>query len=165
MFLARKITRAKWVDAHLNSGEIPADAVTVDLRTRNNTLSFWQCGDATEEELDEAVLALAAAAQRVESIDIVWLSYDELRTDGQRLDVTAGLTPVAELAERHVDLSLLDYVRLGRVADRVAAALNKGRHRRLTRPRVVDILARAVQQRRVDLSDLQEKVRSQVEAR
>ena len=90
MFLARKITRAKWVDAHLDSGEIPADAVTADLRTRNNALSFWQCGDATEEELDEAVLALAAAAQRVESIDIVWLSYDELRTDGQRLDVTAG---------------------------------------------------------------------------
>lgn len=85
MFLARKITRAKWVDAHLNSGEIPADAVTVDLRTRNNTLSFWQCGDATEEELDEAVLALAAAAQRVESIDIVWLSYDELHRDWMSL--------------------------------------------------------------------------------
>lgn len=163
MFLARKITRAKWVSADLDSGEIPADAVTADLRTKNNTLSFWQCGDGTEEGLNEAVLALAAAGQRVENIDIVWLSYDELRADGQRLDITAGLTPVAELVERHVDLSFLDYVRLGRVADRVAAALEEGRHRRLTRPRVVEILARAVQQRRVDLSDLQEKVRSAVE--
>ena len=163
MFLARKITRAKWVSADLDSGEVPADAVTADLRTKNNTLSFWQCGDGTEEELNEAVLALAAAGQRVENIDIVWLSHDELRADGQRLNITAGLTPVAELVERHVDLSFLDYVRLGRVADRVAAALEEGRHRRLTRPRVVEILARAVQQRRVDLSDLQEKVRSAVE--
>ena len=163
MFLARKITRAKWVSADLDSGEIPADAVTADLRTKNNTLSFWQCGDGTEEELNEAVLALAAAGQRVENIDIVWLSHDELRADGQRLNITAGLTPVAELVERHVDLSFLDYVRLGRVADRVAAALEAGRHRRLPRPRVVEILARAVQQRRVGLSDLQEKVRSAVE--
>ena len=75
MFLARKITRAKWVSADLDSGEIPADAVTADLRTKNNTLSFWQCGDGTEEGLNEAVLALAAAGQRVENIDIVWRNY------------------------------------------------------------------------------------------
>ena len=162
MFLARKITRAKWVSADLDSGEIPANAVTADLRTRNNTLSFWQCGDGTEDELNEAVLALAAAGQRVDNIDIVWLSYDELRADGQRLDITEGLTPVAELVERHVDLSFLDYVRLGKVADRVAAALQQGRHRRVTRPRVIKILASAVQQRRLDPSDLQEKVRSVV---
>ena len=163
MFLARKITRAKWANAHLGTGEVPADAVTADLRTRNNTLSFWRCGDGTEEELNEAVLALAAGGQRVENIEIVWLAYEELRADGQSLDNTAGRTPVADLVERHVDLSFLDYVRLGKVADRVVAALEKGRHRRVTRPRVAAILANAVQQRRLDLSDLQEKVRGAVE--
>ena len=35
MFLARKITRAKWSNkAELSADEIPADAVTADLRTR-----------------------------------------------------------------------------------------------------------------------------------
>ena len=163
MFLARKITRAKWTSAHLGAREIPADAVTADLRTRSNTLSFWQCGNGTEDELNEAVLALAAGGERVENIEIVWLAYDELRADGQSLDITAGRTPVAELVERHVDLFLLDYVRLGKVADRVVAALEQGRHRRVTRPRVLRLLANAVRQRRLDPSDLQEKVRSAVE--
>ena len=165
MFLARKITRAKWTSSHLGPGEIPADAVTADLRTKNNTLSFWQCGSGTEEELNEAVLALAAGGQKVENIEIVWVAHDELSSDGQSLDTTAGRTPVAELVERHVDLSSLDYVRLGRVADRVVAAVEQGRHRRVTRRRVIKILANAVQQGRLNPSDLEEKVRIAVGAR
>ena len=42
MFLARKISRAKWpATRELSVSEIPADAVTGDLRTQNNALSFF----------------------------------------------------------------------------------------------------------------------------
>ena len=41
MFVARMITRAKWdPKPELQTGEISADAVTGDLRTRYNSLSF-----------------------------------------------------------------------------------------------------------------------------
>ena len=57
MFLARKITRAKWdTGQELSAGEISADAVTSDLRTKENTLSFWRCRTETNGDVEDAVL-------------------------------------------------------------------------------------------------------------
>ena len=163
VFLARKITRAKW-HTHFGPGAIPADAVTADLRTTNNTLSFWQCGDGTDEEIDDAALALAAGGQRIDNIDIVWLFDGDLRADGHSLYPTAGRTPVAEMVDRHVDLRFLDYVRLGKIAGLVMSAIEQGRHRRLRKQLVTELLLEAVQQRRIDLSDLQDNVQEYVKA-
>ena len=162
MFLARKITRSKWEKEGFAVGEIPADAITVDLRTQGNKLSFWQCGDGTADEVKEAALALATAGNRVDKIEIVWVSDDDLRADEQHWDLTEGRTPVTDLIRRHVDLALLDYVRLGRVAYRIIAAIEAGRITRLTKKRVANLIAAAVQEGRVDLADLAEKVRSEV---
>ena len=50
------ITRPKWQPKDgLALDEIPADAITADLRTANNALSFWQCGQATDLEVSDAV--------------------------------------------------------------------------------------------------------------
>ena len=164
MFLARKITRAKWeTKQELSAGEISADAVTSDLRTQGNMLSFWQCGIGGEAEVEEAALAIAAAGDRVDRLDIVWLSDDELQADGQKWDETVGRTPVRELIRRHVDVSRLDYVRLGKVAHRVVAAIEEDRYLRLTKVRVKSLLAAAVEQGRVALEDLEEKVQAEVQ--
>lgn len=70
---------AKWCSRNgLESDEISADAVTADLRTRDNTLSFWQC-DGTDHEVEEAALAIAAAGNRVDRLDIVWISKRNYR--------------------------------------------------------------------------------------
>ena len=89
MFLARKITLAKWkAKRELSEGEISADAITADLRTRENKLSFWRCD--SETEVEDAVLAIAAAGERVDKFYIVWIDEDELKTDGQTLEDTPG---------------------------------------------------------------------------
>ena len=60
--LARKISRAKWeASDDLGEGEIQADAVSADLRTTGNTLSFWRCTSASETDLQRVILALTAA--------------------------------------------------------------------------------------------------------
>ena len=131
MFLARKITRAKWdTGQELSAGEISADAVTSDLRTKENTLSFWNCRTETNGDVEDAVLAIAAAGDRLDRLDVVWLAYDELQADGQTFRNTGGRTPVRELADRHVDVCKLDYTRLGKVARRVVAAIEDKRYRR-----------------------------------
>ena len=62
--LARKISRAKWeATKDLGDGEIQADAVSADLRTMGNTLSFWRCASASDDALGRTVLAMAAAAR------------------------------------------------------------------------------------------------------
>lgn len=163
MFLARKISRVKWERKHgFADGEIPADAVTADLRTHGNSLSFWQCGDATIHEIEEAALALATAGNQVEKLDIVWLSDDDLRADGQNWAETEGRTHVTDLIRLHVDLTLLDYARLGKVAHRIVSSLEGGRYKRLTRRRVADLIATAVRKGRVELDDLEEKVKRDV---
>ncbi len=163
MFLARKITRAKWrPKEELSVEEIPADAVTVDLRTQENSLSFWQCSIGEEAEVEEVALAIAAAGERIDKLDIVWFSDDELRADSQQWKKTDGRTPVAELVRRHVDVYRLDYVRLGKVASRIATAIKESRFRRLSKKRVTDLLATAVEQERVKLDDLDSRVHTEV---
>ena len=123
MFLIRKVTRAKWdPNSELSVGEISADAVTRDLRTQRNSLSFWRCRMETNGDVKDVALAIAAARDQVDTIDIVWLAEDELRTDGQRLRNSEGRTPVTELVGLHVDVYRLDYVRLGQIAGRIVTA-------------------------------------------
>ena len=163
MFLARKITRAKWeAQQGLAADEIPADAVTIDLRTRGNALSFWQCPGDTDDGVEEAALAIAAGSERVDRLDIVWLDDQELQDDGLTLRSEAGRTPVTPLADLHVEVSRLDYVRLGNVARRVVAAIEADRCRRLSRGRVKRLIEAAVEQGRIDLDALQAKVREEV---
>ena len=163
MFLARKITRAKWVPKQeLSAGEIAADAVTVDLKTQENTLSFWACPTEAISDIEEAALAIAAAGTRVDKLDIIWLTNEELHADGQTLRNTKGHTPVTDLAAKHVDVSRLDYVRLGRVADRVVAAIEADRYRRLTKAQVKTLLKDAIGLGRVDVDHLEDKVRAEV---
>lgn len=163
MFLARKITRAKWEAREgLEAEEIPADAVTVDLRTQENSLSFWRCPTDSDSDVEEVALAIAAAGERVDRLDIVWLADEELRNDGHVLRNTEGRTPLTGMAVMHVDVARLDYVRLGRVARQVDAALEGDRHRRLTKARVKNLIKEAVGQGRIDSSDLHDKLREEV---
>ena len=163
MFLARKITRAKWAATEdLSVGEIPADAVTVDLRTQENSLSFWRCSTDSDCDVEEVALAIAAAGERVDRLDIVWLADEELQNDGHVLKNTEGRTPLTGMAAMHVDVSRLDYVRLGRVARRVVDAIKEDRYCRLRKARVKSLIEEAVRQGRIDRSALHEKLRAEV---
>lgn len=167
MFLIRKITRAKWdgmrnAQRGLAKGEISADAVTVDLRTRRDTLSFWRCPTENDSDIEDAALAIAAAGEQLDKLDIVWLRDNELQTDGQTLKNTHGRTPIADLAERHVDICQLDYVRLGKVAVRIVAAIEGDRCYRLKKARVKELLVAAIQQGRIAPNQLKESLRSDI---
>ena len=165
MFLARMITRHKWqLKDGLALDEIPADAITADLRTANNTLSFWQCGQATEPEVSDAVLAIAAGRDRIQKLDIVWILTDQLESDGQRIRLKRGRTPVAGLPERHVDVCHLDYHRLGRIGDRVAAAISEEQWKRFRKREIADLLVKAVHNGRLSESDLAEKIQTELRA-
>ena len=142
--------------------EISADAVTADLRTQGNALSFWRCPRDTDDDVEEAALAIAAGGERVDRLDIVWLDDQELQDDGLTLRNDAGRTPVTPLADLHVEVSRLDYARLGSVARRVVAAIEADRCRRLSRGRVKRLIVAAVEQGRIDPDALQSKVREEV---
>ncbi len=166
MFLARKISKAKWEPgADFRDGEISADAVTADLRTKENNLSLWRCGTGTPEEVDEVVLALTASYVKVGVCDVALIAEEELTAAGYVLEESGGNTTVGDLVSQHVDLVRLDYDRLGHVARCVSAAVAAGRFRRTQVPKVLDLLVTAVEDERLPLDALREKVRRRVEDR
>ena len=108
------------------------------------------------------MLAIAAAGERLDKLDIVWLADNELQADGHTLKDTKGRTPVAGLSEKHVDICKLDYVRLGKMAQRVVAAIEDQRCRRLTKARVKGLLVAAVQQGRIIPDELVDGLRAEI---
>ena len=165
MYLARKFERAKW-DAQYGVavGEIPADAVSVDLRTSKNTLSFWDCGEATLDEIKDVVLALAAARDRNDKVDVVWVAKDKMAIHKLEIIESQGKTLVKSLVDKHRDAIALDYVRLGEIAHVLAESLDNGRYHRFTRQEVVKIIGVAVSDGRIKKNDLTEKVRRDLDA-
>lgn len=163
--LARKITRAKWeAKPELGSGEISADAVTVDLRTTGNTLSFWRCDSSGAADLQRAVLALAAAAERPDRLDVIYLDEQAIQAGGLSTNNSEGETPVALLRQHHVDVEKLDLVRLGRVAEMVAAAHRANASHSMTKKQVIDIVVQAVRDRLVAVADLKGEMKQKVDA-
>ena len=163
MFLVRKISRAKWEKkSHLHAEEISADAVTVDLRTMDDSLSFWRCSSDSTGDVEDVVLALASIRDSVDRIDIVWIAEEDLQSAGQNMKNTDGRTPVGELVNRHVELYWLDYVRLGKVADCVVTAITNNQCRRVSKKRVTELLKDAISQSRISLDDLSKNIQDTI---
>jgi len=164
-YLARKISRAKWEPKEgLEPNEISADAVTADLRTQSNNLSFWKIGNPTnDDELCTVALALATGANRIDPVDLTWVETNNFSANGVEINKTDGRTPVKSLIKSHVDVIKLDMKRLCSVAVLVDDALGKNQHRRFTKTEIVKIIIKAINQNLVSKSDLQPKVIEEIE--
>jgi hypothetical protein len=143
-FLARKISRAKWQSGAFADDEIAADAITVDLRTTSNTLSFWTCATPNEAELNQVVLALATTAERLDKFDVAWISEQSVNDAGLATKNTEGKTPVENLRKRHADI------------------VTNNNHRRMARKDVLGLVTEAVRSKLIKVEDLQQNVREEV---
>jgi hypothetical protein len=166
-WIVRKISRSKWESKpELQPSFIGADAVTSDLRTSRNTLSFWECeGDSSPNKLDEVVLALAGTLQRPEKFDIAWLDRSLAESIGIEFKNTKGQTPLVNFRELHVDATNLDLSRLDQLSRLIAHAIRTNdNHRRLTKAEVIEMLCLAVHENQLALEDLSENQRALIEA-
>lgn len=165
-FLARKVSLAKWQpNSDLAKEEISADAVTSDLRTLGNTLSLWACSSAEKNELEEIALALASSAERLDKIDLAWIDQSQLESEGISLVASTGRTPVQNCQQRHRDAVRLDLARLGKVAGQVAQAVReKGQWRRFSTREVLNLIKKAINDRRIGPDQLSSELKQEVKA-
>jgi hypothetical protein len=165
---ARKVShRAKWADAQgLGVGEISSDAVTRDLPTLNNELSFWSCASTDDDELQETVLAMAANGDRLDKMDVVWLESTAVNVAAVTVQPSPhnANTPVESIKSRHVDFARLDLVRLGKVAILMRDAVVGDCCKRFQKADVLKVLVKAVREGRLKLEQLKDDLRSKVEA-
>jgi len=163
-YLVRKISRAKWLPTNGVSGdEIPADAISVDLRTKENALSFWRV-DARrwDDGLRQVALALATNADRIDKMDLTWVKSEDLAAEGISVNATAGNTPIQSLSHMHVDVNQLDTVRLCSVAKFLSHAIEQNCFTRFTKSDLLQEIAAAIKQNLVSLKDLNETVQTDI---
>src|SRR6056297_3423172 len=108
LLLVRKINRNKWPKNGENEVfELSSDAITGCLRSSRNTISVWKI--ESEDDLEEATLALAAAGKRLDTFDVVILNGDKLSDLEIQMEQTDGRTVVSDLVNNHFDLKSLNY--------------------------------------------------------
>lgn len=161
-YLLRKISRKKW-DENINAAadEISADAVTCCTKTSSNTLSVWYSNnpDFDSEEVKSLIYALASNMVRPDTIDLVWLSQQELLRLGIEIEETEGQSKCESANSFHRDLSKLRHKELGVVGIHIIAQLRHEEFsKRITRPQIIRIMLEAVCEKKVvDFSQLSEK--------
>jgi hypothetical protein len=120
---------AKWNQrTGLQDGEIPAYAVSTDLKAENNTLSFWKCNsepDAPDwrSRLDDVALAIAGGRDEIDKLDLVWFSLREIENAGLPVADSQGRTPIEDLRGTHVDVVSLDLRRFCALAEMIGTAV------------------------------------------
>ncbi len=164
MFLVRKISHSKWDRCNnekhgLGRDEISADAVTADLRTSSNQVSFWKCNSDELDKVREIALAIVAGSDRIETIVVVLVPVSDLKDDGLDWNTSEGRTPVQDLSKLHVDVCHLDYERLGKLARHVRQAVDGQRYERVSKKQLIDLVAEAAARGRLNVSELRPKVK------
>ena len=161
-YLVRKISIAKWPTQYTEKSDIPGDAIS-DIRTNQNTLSFWKISDMAE--MERAVLALSASSKSscLESIVVVWLPEDLIANKNIIVDSTLGDTIVPDLASTHCDLSKIKYEDLGEIATLIDDCVCNKRYKRYTKNEIKDIVKKAYIDKRIDLNTCSDKLLKEIQ--
>lgn len=154
--LVRKITRSKWNNADDDVFELSSDAISSCLRTSKCTLSAWEI--EKEEDLDEAVLALASGFDKLETIDVVILDGEYLELSKVLNQRSAGNTAVPDLIDKHHDFVDLNYYKLGLIAEHIIQRIKQEKVKRYSIEELKKLLIDAIDKERLRIDDLTEKV-------
>ena len=120
-YLMRKITPSKWIQEQHEgfcADEIDAESIS-DLCADENAISTWYIENKTEEEIQQAVLALVSGFRTLDEIKIVFLDDAEIKNAGLNIKANEGITKIAEYSNLHRDIAELNAGKLVKLAELV----------------------------------------------
>ncbi|EPE3384094.1 hypothetical protein ACSH5E_002942 [Acinetobacter baumannii] len=169
----RKISKAKWpseeeiAEKALDSEIIPfvrADALTTCLKTSQNTSSVWAVENCTDAEIEKAILALITNTklERLNRIQIVYFSKEDVDSLGLPIAVTEGDTIIESLSKLHNDLVDLNYEKLGKVSQLIISSLRSESVRTYNERKLKDMLLKAINEGIVDQKLLHPSLQSKL---
>ena len=158
MYLIRKINKAKWFQVDIiNDSDVSADAITNCLTTSRNKLSVWNIEN--EDDIEQAVLAIASSLEHIETIDVIILNTDILREYDINIITSTGNTPIESLKEIHRDLSGLTFSKLGQIKEHIVERIRNDKLKRYTKGKLKKLLLNAIDTGILELEDLNDSVR------
>jgi hypothetical protein len=160
-YLVRKINKAKWYQIDIEHDDnVSADAITNCLKTTKNTLSVWKVEN--EEDLDQAVLALVANQDYLDTIDIVILEETSLLEYNLNIVASPGETPVESLINAHRDISDLTFTKLGDVKNHIVERIRNKRLKRYTVSSLKKLLQNSIEAGLLKKEDLKESIQQKI---
>lgn len=160
--LVRKVNGAKWRRNDLSVWDnVSADAITHCLKTNCDTLSTWKIN--SQDDINEAVLAIVSAGDFLEAFDVIPLEAEHLKANGIDSLKTVGDTPIIELRDQHFNLTDLSYKKLGIIANHIIDQINKDKMQRYTFGKLKSILQSAIHKGRLSSSGLANSIQNKLE--
>ena len=145
MKLARRVNRPTWLRKTPGGAPGPsADALTSDLATSSNRLSWW----VVDESRDDIAIAIASGRDSISHVDLAILAVEDVEGLDISWEMTNGETPYALANDQHCDFRNLSAQALGRLADHVHA--NAKAIERIRESHVRDLLIAAIGQGHLD---------------
>lgn len=166
--LIRMITSiSKWNGSKVvnrDDAYICGDAIS-DLRTRDNKLSVWKAD--TQEDIDDAIVALALNRDSVQKVSCFFLNENDLekiqiRISDEQEGEACGLD--SHILKKHRDLIELDYWRLGFLAEyMIELAKDKKNRADYSEKKVRTLLERYRAEQKITPEQVKEKLREKLE--
>lgn len=139
----RKIEKAKWLQNDiLNGANASADAITNCTKTKRNTLSVWEI--ASEQQIDDAILAILGNSDHLDTIDVVCIPSDILAMKELTVEHTPGNTQFEKMVNSHRNIAGLDFLTLGTVSKLIIRQLQEKKDRRYTVGKLKKLVKSAV---------------------
>lgn len=170
-YYVRKIARAKWTsvvddkegtfDREIQNYR--ADALANDLKTSNDTLSFWWTDSLSEDDLEPVVLINSLLGDTISKIELICVP-DEMIT-GYLFEQTDGDTVVTQYKNLHYNMVKLSVKMLLKFAQDVILTILARKYeddeellvKRISKTEQLQLLKKWIQSGQLCFDDLNEK--------
>ena len=160
----RMLEKQKWERLiELGHEKTPADTLQSELKTDSNNLSLWLA--ESNEELLEAVLALALARNKLTRLDILVLDQQEYKEMGFSTENTPenGLSAYNDFNNFHYDLIDLNYEKLGILSQMIIESVNNpDKVIRYNKGKIGDILYQGLMSQKFRIDELEGKLQEEL---
>lgn len=170
--LVRKIDKTKWLQNNITADEdVSADAITICLKTSENTLSVWKV--STETDIKEAILAIVSSGDHLEAIDIITIDCQRVTSDGLNFaqNLEKSFARIKDLKNAHYEITDITYGKLGVIASYIVECFKKGQIInsckegqviRFTEGYLKDTIQEAIDDRRLKKEDLPDSIQKKL---
>lgn len=120
-YLVRKISIARWPDKEFSKVDpITADAITEDLKTTSNEMSWWKV-DSNEDAIDIGVSYFSSLSKKQANIRLVLVPFEKIDKYFMIKNTPEhAITAIPKMKIKHYDVCDLNYKKLGLLAKFVA---------------------------------------------
>lgn len=127
MYLLRKINISNWPDPDnpLELSKINSDAITTDLKTQQNLISWFLIDELNDDNFNLIAAGIGSVFKTKSRVCLVAIPYNEIETVAQSIESTpikVSKYAIKLAGDRHHNIRIDDYGTLGELAKLVSKA-------------------------------------------